>query len=199
MTTREGYEELVDLILAMAARDDVRSVSCPFGGERLWRGLMEEQLRRAKASGAALEDAFFLAGSDAGISGIAKDFPGMDEVPEEQWYDGSTLEERMGGRIHIPYEGVCGADLLVYPDWRKIYPEYWARPGARIDSATAGKPCNHLLIEQDLGEAACVTRTGPIAGTWWLYSSTAPSKDCSPVHQDREQILSESRRGRRIR
>jgi hypothetical protein len=105
---------------------------------------------------------------------------GMDEIPPEKWYDGSSLEERMGGAIHIPYEGVCGADLMVYPDWRKIYPEDWAKPGARLDSATAGKACNHLLIERDLGEAACVTRTGPIGGSWWLYSCKAPYKDCHP-------------------
>lgn len=52
-----------------------------------------------------------------------------------------------------------------------------------LDWATANKPCNFLLIERDLGEAPCATRVGPIAGGWWLYSSTAPYKDCNPFHQ----------------
>src|SRR5690606_9403949 len=76
-------------------------------------------------------------------------------------FDGSTLEEKVGGDIHIPWEGVCGADLFVYPAWRKIFPEEWDKDGAELGWATANKPCIHLLIEQDLGEPACATRIGP--------------------------------------
>lgn len=171
-------DELRDLILSLARRPDVHSVSCPFRDTKLWEGLLREQLRRAQASGQAPQEAFFLAGPDSGIPGVAKTFPGMEDLPEDQWFDGSTLEERLGGKIHIPYEGVSGADLFIYPDWRKIYPEAWQEDGADLDSATAGKPCNHLLIEQDLAEPGCATRVGPIAGSWWLYSSKAPYKDC---------------------
>lgn len=135
-------------------------------------------MRRAQASGQAPQEAFFLAGPDSGIPGVAKTFPGMEDLPEDQWFDGSTVEERLGGKIHIPYESVSGADLFIYPDWRKNYPEAWQEDGADLDSATACKPCNHLLIEQDFGEPGCATRVGPIAGSWWLYSSKAPYKDC---------------------
>ena len=101
---------------------------------------------------------------------------------EEPVFDGSSLEEKMSGEIHIPYEGVCGADFLVYPTWRNIYPEQWERENAQLDRATARKNCNHLLIKGDFGVPLCATRTGPI-DDWWLYSSTAPYKDCNPFNQ----------------
>ncbi len=175
-------DELRDLIISMAGREDVHSVSCQFRDAELWKFLMEEQVRRAKDQGKSPRDAFFLCGPDSGIPGIAKLYSSLDEVPEEECFDGSTLEERLGGDIHIPYEGVCGADLFVYPTWRKVYPEAWAREGAQLDSATSMKRCNHLLLYGDFGESACATRIGPIDG-WWLYSSTAPYKDCNPFHR----------------
>lgn len=177
-------DELRDIILSMARRSDVHSVSCQFRDERLWQGLLEEQVRRARESGKPPRKAFFLCGPDGGLPGIAKHHHGLEDLPPEEWFDGSTLEEKMGGDIHIPYEGVCGADLYVYPAWRRINPAAWEKDGAELDWATANKPCNHLLIEQDLGEPACAMRTGPIAGTWWLYSSKAPYKPCSPFHRD---------------
>lgn len=147
-------------------------------------GLLTEQVKRARESGKSPRQAFFLCGPDSGIPGIAKHHPGLEDLPPEEWFNGDTLEEKLGGGIHIPYEGVCGADLYVYPAWRKIHPEAWAKEGAQLDWATARKPCNHLLIEHDLGEPACATRIGPIAGNWWLYSSKAPYKRCSPFHED---------------
>lgn len=176
--------ELRDLILTMARRPDVHSVSCQFWDERLWKGLLEEQVKRARESGKPPREAFFLCGPDSGIPGIAKLHHGLEDLPPEEWFDGSTVEEKMDGDIHIPYEGVCGADLLVYPAWRSIHPKAWTKDGADLDWATSGKACNHLLIEQDLGEASCATRIGPIAGTWWLYSSKAPYRSCSPVRRD---------------
>lgn len=174
MTPAEPFDELRDLILTMARRDDVHSVSCQFGDARLWEGLLREQVRRAAQTGQSPKEAFFLCGPDGGIPGIAKLHPLLKEMPEDQRFTGDTLEEKLGGDIHIPYEGVCGADLFVYPHWRKIVPEAWSRPGARLASATGGKPCKHLLIEKDLGEPDCATRIGPIAGNWWLYSDIAP-------------------------
>ena len=175
-------EELRDLILAMARREDVHSVSCQFWDSKLWEGLLAEQVKRSRQSGRPPNDVFFLCGPDSGIPGIAKHHHGLEELPEAEWFNGDTLEERMGGEIHIPYEGVCGADLYVYPSWRKVNPKAWERAGADLDWATPMKPCNHILIEQDLGEPGCATRIGPIAGGWWLYSSKAPYKDCNPFH-----------------
>ena len=168
------HEELRDLILAMAQREDVHSVSCQFGDAKLWEGLLSEQVKRARQLGKPASEAFFLCGPDSGISGIAKFHAGLEDLPPEEWFTGDTLEEKLGGDIHIPCEGVCGADLFVYPYWRKINPQAWEREGARLHWATMGKPCKHLLIEQDLGLPTCATRIGPIAGSWWLYSSIEP-------------------------
>lgn len=173
-------DELRNFILAMAARADVHSVSCQFHDPKLWEGLLAEQAKRVRETGMSPRDAFFLCGPDSGIPGVAKHHPGLQGLPEEEWFNGGTLEEKMGGHIHIPYEGVCGADLYVYPSWRKINPKAWERDGAELDWATPMKSCNHILIEQDLGEPACATRVGPIAGGWWLYSSRASYKDCNP-------------------
>jgi hypothetical protein len=185
MNRSEPFDELRTLILAMAQRDDVHSVSCQFIDAELWEGLLTEQVKRARQTGKSPEEAFFLCGPDSGMPGIAKMHDLLEDMPPEKWFDGSTLEEKLGGDIHIPYEGVCGADFFVYPSWRKIFPDKWEKEGAKLDWATSGKPCNHLLIQQDLGQPTCATRIGPIAGDWWLYSSTAPYKNCSPVQPAR--------------
>ena len=184
MNRSDISDELREFILAMARRDDVNSVSCQFHDSKLWEGLLTEQVKRAHLSGKSPENAFFLCGPDSGIHGVAKHHHGLEDLPKEEWFTGNTLEEKIGGAIHIPYEGVCGADLFVYPKWRRIYPAAWKKEGAELDWATPMKPCNHLLIEQDLGESDCATRVIPVEG-WWLYSSTAPYKNCNPFDNDR--------------
>jgi len=183
MTASLLHEDLLALILDLAGRTNIHSVSCQFIDHALWEGLLAEQARRAKATGRPPQSAFFLCGPDGGLPGISKLPPGLEEeveLPPSPHTAGDSMEERFGGSIHIPYEGVCGADLFVYPSWRRIYPEAWQAEDAELDWATADKPCNHLLIEQDLGPAPRANRIGPIAGSWWLYSSTAPYKDCNP-------------------
>lgn len=183
MNRPELHKDLRTLILTLAQRDDVHSVSCQFRDQALWEGLLTEQARRACESGRPPREAFFLCGPDGGIPGIAKLHPELDDdydgtLPR---FTGDNLEEQMGGDIHIPYEGVTGADLMVYPHWRRLFPSRWEKPGAEMDWVTGDKPCNYLLVEKDLGEAPNATRTGPIAGSWWLYSSTRPYKDCNPL------------------
>lgn len=73
--------ELFELILALA-RQDVRSVSCPFTDPALWRALAQEQLRRAKAQGLAPQDALLLAGPEGGIPHVrAEDWGGCRSHP----------------------------------------------------------------------------------------------------------------------
>lgn len=173
-------DELRSLILGVARQDDVHSVSCCLTDPQLWEGLLEEQQRRARLKGLPPRQAYYLAGPDSGIRDISKRHPALEDLPEEEWFTGETLEEQMGGEIHIPYEGACGSDLLVYPKWRTISPEYWEQPGAELDWATRGLRSNYLVIEQDLGTAGCVRRSGPYAESWWLYASTGPYKSCTP-------------------
>lgn len=152
----------------MARWDDVHSVSCRFRDAQLWGGRLQEQVTRVRLTCKPPRDAYFLCGSDDGIPDVAKLHPGIENLPEEEWFNGDSLEEKQSGHIHIPYEGVRGADLFVYPACQKIQLDAWAKEGAELDWATAMKPCNHLLIERDLGGTNCASRTGAIAGNWWL-------------------------------
>lgn len=146
------FEAIVDLI----RRDDVHSVSCPFAAYALWRLLVEEQVRRAEATGRPSQEAFCLCGPDSGLPGI--------EV--EDW----------GGEVHIPYEGACGADLLILPSWHRFFADK-VRDGGKLRYAV-GKLCHHVLVRGDHGELASATRK--VVGDWTLYTSTAPYEDCNP-------------------
>jgi hypothetical protein len=171
--------ELRELILTTANRVDVHSVSCQFRDVELWHGLLSEQVKRARSLDKAPPDAYCLCGPDGGIPRVAKFHPGLEGVPDDERFDGSTLEEKLRGYIHIPFEGVCGADLFIYPTWRRLNREAWSRDDAKLYSATFGKPCNHLLLFEDVGDLPFATRIGPIDG-WWLYSSIGPYRNCNP-------------------
>lgn len=143
-------------ILELIRREDIRSVSCPFDDFALWRGLVEEQVRRAEVSGLPLQKAFCLCGPDSGLRNL----------DVEDW----------GGEVHIPYEGACGSDLFIVPPWHKFYADK-VRNGGMLRWAVA-KPSNHILVRGDFGELGCATRKA--IGEWTLYSSTAPYEDCNP-------------------
>jgi len=143
-------------ILDLIRRDDVCSVSCPFTDHALWRILVQEQVRRAKVTGLLLQRAFGLCGPDSGLAGINA----------EDW----------GGDVHIPYEGACGADLFILPEWHRFFVEK-VRDGGKLRWAVH-KSCHHILLCGDYGELACAMRTA--IGDWTLYTSTAPYEDCNP-------------------
>ena len=175
MNTDGFSDKLRTLILETASRPDVHSVSCFFDDFSLWEGLSLEQIKRARETGKPPIEAFFLSGPDSGIPGIAPMVVDDEYDPDPQI---EFLAEKMGWQIHIPYEGFCSADLLVYPSWRKIYPERWKEDNAELDWATPMRKCNLLIIQQDLGEAECVNRDY-ISNGWWIYSSRAPYKNCA--------------------
>lgn len=190
-------DELRQLILDHAARPEVHSVSCCFTDHALWRGLLEEQVRRAHEQGIPPREALQLSGPDSGIPGIncLNEYLGvLDDILDENERNrrrteylaqDASLELRLGGCIHIPYEGMCGGDFLVVPTWRVADPARWHRPGAHLGSVLGGGvKCNFLLTERDLGESPCATRSQPVTG-WWLYESTKPLPDCNPFHRNR--------------
>lgn len=149
----ERFEELIK-------RDTVQSVSCPLKDERLWSLLVREQLRRTQLTGCAPQDAFTLSGPD----------DGLDALPIAAW----------GGTVHIPYEGACGADLFILPDWRVVFPEADERGGTLSDVlypnggwAPGGEICHYILGRRDLGELQCAARKDWGDG-WILYESNRP-------------------------
>ena len=81
MNKSDISDELRELILSIARRDDVSSVSCQFHDFPLWEGLLAEQTKRAQLSGKPPRDAFFLCGPDSGIYGVAKHYPGLEDIP----------------------------------------------------------------------------------------------------------------------
>jgi hypothetical protein len=141
----------------LISQDDVHSVSCPFGGLAVWRILVEEQVRRAQSSGLPLQEAFNLAGPDHGL--------GNAVVPED-W----------GGEVHIPYEGMCIADLTFLPGWRKFTPEFADIDGSLTAALNSGfadqDTCRYLFVprERDFGELGCAIRD-VIDDHWVLYRS----------------------------
>jgi hypothetical protein len=148
------------LIDELVTRHNVQSVSAPYKDFKLWRRLCMEQLRRADQTGYSPEEAFPLSGPDGGLW----------HVPFEDW----------GADVHIPYEGICMADLYIKPDWRRDSLERDSEGGqlVRIFSSfgyevSSGQVCHYVLTPDDLGELKCAART-EVGEGWILYQSKQP-------------------------
>lgn len=151
-------ELVVAKVLELIKQGDVRSVSCPYDDPALWLSLVSEQVSRAAATGLPPQEAFTLCGPDGGL-----------------W---DTPAEAMGGEVHIPYEGLCGGDLLLRPIWRKFrIPEGTAT--GRFSTAASVPCCHYVLSPEDFGELSIATRT--VVGDWVLYQSNAPYMPCDPL------------------
>ena len=159
--------DLINEIMDLLKRDDVRSVSCPFQDYQLWRALVAEQLKKSEESGLPPRKAMYLCGPD----------DGLHHAPYGDW----------GGDVHIPYEGTTGADLFILPGWHRFFVEK-VKNGGKLRWAVGGKRCHHILLKEDHGELACATRKR--IGEWTLYTSTDPYEDCNPdVDPDIVQML----------
>lgn len=170
--TGQPEEELPDCVIdtigMLIQHDNVQSVSFPFNNSKGWRLLVNEQVRRARMTGLANQQAFTLSGPDSGLA-----------CNPAEW----------GGAVHIPYEGCCMGDLFVVPKWRRLYPDWkdqFPRSGeGKGDKATLGDyahywadpalgdSCHYLLLRRDLGELKCATRQ-VIGEGWILYESNRP-------------------------
>lgn len=165
--------ELRKVILDLASQPDIHSLSCPFKDYDLWYALIEEQIKRSKATGLPYQEAFCLCAPDTGIDGMQK----YDDASEEWPFHPPPI----GGYVHISWEGVCGGDLFIVPAWRRVWPGDGAQPD-KI-SKLVGKKCNYVLSHRDLGIVDCATRT-IVAGCWFLYRSNAPFENCNPFRRD---------------
>jgi hypothetical protein len=145
---------VIEKVGELIVRNDVHSVSCPFDDSRLWWILVGEQVRRATRLDLPLQEAFTLSGPDGGLW----------DTPIEEW----------GGYVHIPYEGMCGADLVLFPKWRNFFPENAAHTG-RLSTATRCC-CHYLLSPRDFGELSFATRLR--VGDWSLYQSRESYVPC---------------------
>ena len=144
-------------IAELIKQDDVGSVSCPYSDYELWRLLVAEQLRRAENLGVSAREAFTLSGPDGGNA--------LRGIPYEAW----------GADVHIPYEGLCGGDLLVRPTWRKFRVPQGTTTG-KLSVAASVDCCYYVLSPEDFGEVPFATRT--LVGDWVLYKSNAPYEPC---------------------
>ena len=144
-----GYQDFYTRVAKLAAKDDVQSISCSFGGFKLWRVLVEAQVKRAKALGVPLEDALWLSGPDHGL-------------------DRFTIPEDWGGNVHIPYEGMTDGDVVFLPGWRSFEPKHASASGSL--SKALGSHCKYLFtpIERDFGELGCAIRLE--VDDWILYT-----------------------------
>jgi hypothetical protein len=153
-------QDILDLIVRLAKQENVHSVSCPFTDYWLWRELVTEQVKRSLAKQLSPELALALYGPDSGIPFVHDQFCRVDR----EW----------GGDIHIPYEGVCSADLFIQPHWFGFDVDY-ARIAPTLSQAVFGvnaeaceKSCTYLLTPWlKLGEFASAKRT--VVGDWVLY------------------------------
>jgi len=161
--------ELRHTIVRLAKQPDIHSVACYFDDFNLWEELLKEQVRRAEATGLDPQDALYLCGPDTGVRGITCE-PGLDDecfapIPDEH---GRFAPDQWGGKMHIPYEGITGADLFVLPHWHNAFPESLRKPGAKLRYLVR-KPCNYVLTNRNFGEFECATRTR--VAQCWLYKS----------------------------
>jgi len=144
-------QALVALVAELIKRPTVQSVALPHTDEEIWRMLVDEQIRRASATGLHPQHAFGLSGPDSGLPFDPADW---------------------GGWVHTPYEGVCAADLFIKPGWRAFIPSQGMGTDGTLTAANANKACHYLLVAGHCPEMDCASRH--LGDGWTLYTSTRP-------------------------
>ena len=71
--------------------------------------------------------------------------------------------------MHIPYEGMCSADLVFLPSWRVFHIEYAGSEGSLAKASRLD--CKYMIVprKNDFGELGCATRQ--IIEGWIFYQS----------------------------
>lgn len=122
--------------------------------------LVDEQIRRASATGLHPQHAFGLSGPDAGLPFDPADW---------------------GGWVHTPFEGMCAADLFIKLSWRAVSPSKGMGEHGTLTSANVNKACHHLLVAGHQPEMDCATRQ--LGEGWTLYTSTKPYSPSNPFSE----------------
>lgn len=157
---KEVPQDLHSLIMKLAIRSNVNSVSCPYIDTDLWRSLISEQVRRAKQHNADPQRTYELNGPDGGIPYVNDGYGRMDL----EW----------GGYVHVPYEGACGGDLFIQPDWFQLDLNT-ARTTTSFNEAVFGlwgrvgsKSCKYFVTHV-LALGVIPSATHEIVGPWAVY------------------------------
>lgn len=150
---------VIALVKTLITRRDVQSVSFPYAHEGVWRALVDQQTERAAQTGLHLQHAFGLSGPDSGLP-----------------FDTASW----GGYVHIPYEGMCEADLIVKPRWHRFMPEA-ARGEGDLTAAMSGKVCHHVMLKGVGAQLDNAERT--VVDGWTLYTSKRPYRPCNPFSE----------------
>ena len=148
---------LIALVADIIKRPSVQSVAFPQDHEGMWRMLVDEQIRRANATGLHPQHAFGLSGPDSGLPFDLADW---------------------GGWVHTPYEGICAGDLFIKPSWRAFVPSQGMGADGTLTAANANKACHHLLVAGHRPEMDCATRH--LGDGWTLYTSIRPYSLSNP-------------------
>ena len=97
---------------------------------------------------------------------------GLAHTPYDDW----------GADVHIPYAGVCMADLFIRPYMGFSSPERDKEGGALVgvfgtpmSHFMPGNGCRYVLTPDDLGELKCATRR-EVGEGWVLYQARNPSE-----------------------
>ena len=139
--------EFLKVVAQLIAQEDVRSVSCPFGGLNIWRILVTEQVTRSQRLNLPLQEALHLYGPDSGLKRLPEDW---------------------GGEVRIPYESMFDGDVVFLTGWRVFHNEHGTADGSLAKTLNM-KDCRYLFVPKSrgLGELGCATREE--IGEWVLY------------------------------
>lgn len=143
---------------------ELPAVAADERGFDLWHGLCELQMQRADATGQAPDDALALFASDNGIP-----------LQPPDW----------GGAVHVSWEGMRVATVMVMPEWRTFEParagdtgslqlglcagEFGDAPIVRFASGLecTRERCLMMATRSDFGVLGCAWRL-PVGG-WVIY------------------------------
>ena len=147
----------IDAVANLFKHAEVLSVSAPFDNFKLWELLCNEQLIRAEITGGAARKELPLFGPDFGL----------ERIPYEDW----------GADVHIPFSGICMADLFIKPHCCASFPERDKSDGklvsvfgSTLSHFTSGDSCRYVITPNDLGELKCAKRR-ELGEGWVLYQS----------------------------
>lgn len=157
----EITNNLVGKIEEIAQRDDVSSFSCPYDNRQIWLTVIQEQTKRKIRLDCDPQSAFSLYGPDSGICSLSPD----------------TIK----GRIHVPYEGICKADIFIVPRWRELGVFFDKKNN--LNRISLLKHCRFVICEVEVPDVQCANKER--IDNWIFYESAEDELPSHLLHQVR--------------